>query len=61
MSKRPEPMQQGRDYYCGTCAGHETVYCPDCVGGCPGCGDTGRVVCPECEGGRVPIPPPRLR
>jgi hypothetical protein len=61
MSQRPEPMMEGRDYYCGTCAGHERVYCPECVAGCEGCEGAGTVPCPQCKGGEIPVPPPRMR
>jgi hypothetical protein len=66
--KRPKPapklqpiaMVQGRDYYCGTCTGHGSVFCDYCVDGCPECEHTGRVRCPTCLGGTVPVPPPSL-
>ncbi|WAB08753.1 DnaJ-like chaperonin [Streptomyces phage Andris] len=43
---------------CGTCAGHKTIWCPDCYGfaGCATCGRTCKVACPQCAGGlREPI------
>lgn len=54
---RPVPLE-GRDYYCGTCAGHRRVYCPDCVAGCRECSHTGFTVCPQCAGGSRPVHPP---
>lgn len=40
---------------CGLCAGHRTVWCPDCAGfeGCVTCGRRMTVRCPECAGGRL--------
>lgn len=57
--ERPIRLQEGRDYYCGTCTGHRVIYCPDCVIGCEACEHTGHVRCPECQGGTIPVPPPR--
>jgi hypothetical protein len=51
-------LLEGRDYYCGTCAGHRTVACDYCVDGCPECKGAGHVRCPQCKGGTVPVPPP---
>lgn len=63
--KRPGALVEGRDYYCGTCAGHGVVPCDFCVEGdtvdgrCGECRTAdGRVVCPECHGGAVPVQPP---
>lgn len=62
--KKPGPkpviprLKEGRDYYCGWCAGHGTVSCPDCIGGCRECGGSGTVRCESCKGGTVPLQPP---
>lgn len=52
------PLIEGRDYYCGTCAGHRLVPCQYCYEGCPECKGRGEVKCPECKAGEVPVPPP---
>ncbi len=39
---------------CGACAGHRTVWCPECAGfmGCETCSHTYKVACPQCAGGK---------
>lgn len=56
-SKRPPRLVEGRDYFCGGCAGRERVYCPYCIEGCRHCFG-GYVKCPTCKGGEVAQPPP---
>lgn len=59
--KPPPPKkvwEEGVDYFCGGCAGHRVIYCPDCIVGCPACKWLGKVACPACNGGAAPVPPP---
>lgn len=56
--EKPEPLLEGRDYYCGTCIGKRYVLCDYCVDGCRECWGKGQVKCPQCKGGEVPVPPP---
>lgn len=69
MTSRTESLVEGRDYYCGTCAGHHVVACEYCVWGeapgprgrpvrCDDCAGTGLARCPQCQGGDKPVPPP---
>lgn len=59
MSAEPQRKPvENEDYYCGTCAGHRAIYCPDCVVGCVLCRQKGTIRCPTCVGGLVPQPPP---
>lgn len=55
---KPQSWAEGRDYYCGGCAGHKTVPCDCCVGGCGACKGVGYIDCPTCNGGAVPTRPP---
>lgn len=55
---RPPALQEGRDFYCGGCAGHHVVACSECLDGCPDCLGVGKVACPVCAGATVPTQPP---
>lgn len=55
--RRDGPVE-GRDYFCGGCAGRYVVPCEYCMDGCSSCGWRGETRCQVCEGGRSPVPPP---
>lgn len=55
---KASPLQEGRDFYCGGCAGHRVIPCEYCMDGCRACLGVGQVACPACNGGAVPSPPP---
>lgn len=41
--------------YCEVCAGHRSIWCPDCFGfeGCRTCRRTYKMPCPACAGGTL--------
>ncbi|OKK19963.1 hypothetical protein AMK09_15145 [Streptomyces sp. CB02488] len=54
MIPAPVPVPDDRPKsYCGTCAGHERIWCDGCCGfaGCSLCNFTFKRPCPTCVGG----------